>query len=99
MTLRQETEGSFSDSYLHQLSLSLKLVKFFRECFQVPLDGFLNVGKRLFAVLSLTNCSRKLNALSKVSAFRLLPKYYGKFPSLDFHHKVALHKRTTVIPI
>ena len=63
MTLRHEREGSLSDSYFHQLSLSLKLVKLLRECFYISLDSFSNVCKSLFAIFSLTNGSRKLHTL------------------------------------
>jgi len=88
MTLLQETEGNFSDSYLHQLSLPLKLVKFFGERFQIAFNGFFYVGEGFFAVLSLANCSREFHALRRVSAFWFLPKNYCELPTLNFHHKL-----------
>jgi len=63
MTLRHESEGNFSDSYLHQLSFSFKLVEFFGERFQVSFDGLSYVRQGLSAILSLADDSWKLHAL------------------------------------
>jgi len=81
---RQERQGSFSDSYLHQLSLSFKLVKRLGERFQVSFDGFFNVGERLFARVSLTDGSGKLNALRGKTALGFFPQGNGEFSSCDF---------------
>src|SRR3989337_3925134 len=93
-TLRQESEGSFSDSYLHQLSLSFKLVKLLGERFQVSFDGFSYVGNSLFAVLALADGTGKLNALCGIAAFRFLYKDNRELPAFDFNHKHRPHKKT-----
>ena len=55
--------GRFSDSYFHKLFLSFELVNFFRENFQVALDGFFNVGECFFSVFTFTYRAGKFNAL------------------------------------
>ena len=42
-TLRQDGEGSRSDSYLHQLALESELAELLGEGLQVPLNGLLDV--------------------------------------------------------
>jgi hypothetical protein len=64
MISRQETDGSFSDSYFHELFFAFKLVNFFWENFQVTFDGFFNVGKCFLAAVSFAYRSRKFQALS-----------------------------------
>ena len=49
--------GSFSDSYFHQLFLSLRLVEFFWEGFQIAFYGFADVVEGFFACFALADCS------------------------------------------
>ena len=84
---RHDRLGSFSDSYFHQLFLSLKLVEFFWEGFEVAFYGFADVVEGLFSGFALADCSGKLQTLCGVSAFRFFAEDDGEFEAFDFDHK------------
>jgi len=95
MTFRHEREGSFSDSYLHHLSFSFKLVKLLRERFQISFNRFSYIDQSLLPIISLTNCSRKIQTLSRVSAFRLLSQYHRELSAFNFNHRITSLQHTT----